>query len=251
MLANLLAAMPGSTSVDSNARGNNRSITIAGPDDTFLLIEPRSDRYQWCLRNDSLDDCKNLQLEITDARSFSARESAFRNPMGFRFRWPVVEQLPSGHLSRGEVFLRFEGDKFGFGDTTGTHLLQSPNGDPSTRRRWLLSMRVVGLSAEWPIELDLGWMVGTKSLELMEHAAKRSEEPASPQHCPNLHPLSDPFTFFKEPRRDNPHPTDNSLWDGFEQANRSAVQHPVSSDLRMLRVGRPVATGPTLTNRAD
>jgi len=215
-----LTATSRGASVDPNSMVDYRSITIAGPDETFLLIEHRGDRYQWRLRNDSLSDYKTLQLEIMDARSFSAKHSAFRDPMGFRFRWPLVEELPSGHLSRGEVFLRFEGDKVGFGDTTGTHLLPWPNGDPSTTRRWLLSMRVVGLSREWPIELDLQWVLGTRMLELMDHA------PPSPSALPdsNIHSLSNPFTFFKEarPLGDNPYPAESSVWHAFEEETHVA-----------------------------
>ena len=51
-------------------------------------------------------------------------------------------------------------------------ILPWPNGDKSIIRRWRLSMKITGLSDEWPIELDVQWTLGTKTLELMEYSAE-------------------------------------------------------------------------------
>jgi hypothetical protein len=47
LLAKLLAAISGGASIDPNIKGDNRSVQIRGPDDTYLLVEPAGDRYQW------------------------------------------------------------------------------------------------------------------------------------------------------------------------------------------------------------
>jgi hypothetical protein len=178
LLAKLLTAISEGASVDPKLTGDNRSIQISGPDDTYLLIEPAGDRYQWRLRNDGLRNARKLLLEITGARSFSASKSAFRDGINLRVQWPLIEDLPAGDLSNRALFVRFEGDRFGFGDTTGTHLLHWPKGDPSTMHLWRLSMRVTGLSREWAIELDLRWRLGTKTLELAEMSGANKPPPA-------------------------------------------------------------------------
>jgi hypothetical protein len=86
-------------------------------------------------------------------------------------------------------------------NSTGGHLLHWPTDDPSTAQRWLLMMRVRGLAQEWPVELDLRWTLGTKTLELIEHAPKRPEEPGSPLQDSNVHLLTDSFTFLGNPAR--------------------------------------------------
>jgi hypothetical protein len=151
----------------AESEGYQQELAIPGPDDMELLISPAGHCYVWRIHNRSLCAVKQLRLEIRSIRSFDSSKRAFREAGASEFRWQAVNKLDPGFVTQPEIFIRFEGDHLGFGDTGGSHLLPWPNGDNSTVRRWLLNMRFVGLSKEWPVNLDLRWTVGTKTLEMM------------------------------------------------------------------------------------
>jgi len=145
-----------------------QELVIPGPHDLELRISPSGDVYVYKIWNGGLRSLGQLRLEMVSVQSFDARRLAWREPIVFKVQWPTIRTLPAGDETNSSIFIRFEGDHLGFGDLTGSHLLRWPIGDQSTVRRWLLSMSVVGLSKEWPIELDLRWTVGTKTIELMQ-----------------------------------------------------------------------------------
>jgi hypothetical protein len=155
-----------SRTANSGAQG----LHLHGPDDVALLIEPYVDGYVWQARNGSLKTITKIRFEIASVQSFDAQKGAFREPTGrFRAPWPVIYDLASGDLAKAVIFVTCENDRPRFGDTTDTNWLPLPSGDPEGARRWLLRLRVVGLSTDWPIELDLRWAVGTRTLELSQN----------------------------------------------------------------------------------
>ena len=168
---------------NSGKPGLNRSVNVGaqgiqlcGPDEVELLIEPYRDGYVWRIRNDRLEAIKNIRFEVVGVQSFDRKKAAFRDATTtFRAPWPAIRKLLSGDLTKGIIFVAFEGDGLRLGQTKGTNWLPWPSGDPSIERRWILNMRVVALSREWPIGLDLRWRVGTQTLELMLYRTSVSE----------------------------------------------------------------------------
>lgn len=153
-------------------------ILLSGPDDMELLIEPYDDGYVWHIRNGQLQAVERIRFEILGVQSFDAEKSAFREATAnFRGYWPAINKLLSGELTKGIIFVAFEDDGPRLGQTARMNRLSWPSGDHNQDRRWLLNMRVVGLSREWSIKLDLRWTVGTKALELSEHLAGDSVPP--------------------------------------------------------------------------
>jgi hypothetical protein len=163
------------------AQSGALGIRLRGPDDMELLIVPYDDGYVWHIRNGQLQAIERIRFEILGVQSFDAEKAAFREAtIAFRAYWTPIYKLLSGELTKGVIFVAFEGDGLRLGQTAGMNSLSWPSGDPSTARRWLLKMRVVGLSREWPIKLDLRWTVGTKTLALLEHRGDKAEDSDPP-----------------------------------------------------------------------
>src|ERR1700733_1154937 len=141
-------------------------LQISGPDGIELLLEEYADGYVWKFHSKSLQDIDQARLEIVSARSFDPEKREFRKAREFVVRWSGIRQLKAGDQTKGIRFFVFKGDHLEFGNTNGMGELFWPSGDPSANRRWLLSLRVVGLSREWPIELDLIWTHNTKDIDL-------------------------------------------------------------------------------------
>jgi hypothetical protein len=150
---------------------------ISGPDHVELLLEEYAEGYVWKFNSKSLEDIEQVRLEIVGARSFDSEKDAFRVSREFVVQWPAVRNLIAGDQTRGVRFLGFMGQHLEFGNTPGTGELSWPSGDLSARRRWLLSLRVIGLSREWPIELDVRWTLGTQVLELVEYSPSADPTP--------------------------------------------------------------------------
>lgn len=161
-----------------SAQSGALGIRLRGPDDMELLIEPYDDGYVWRIRNGQLQAIERIRFEILGVQSFDADKAAFREATTtFRAYWTPIYKLLSGELTKGVIFVAFEGDGLRLGQTAGMNSLSWPSGDPSTARRWLLNMRVAGLSQEWPIGLDLRWTVGTKALALSDCRENRIGHP--------------------------------------------------------------------------
>jgi hypothetical protein len=145
-----------------------QDLQIRGPDDAELLIYPSGDAYVWKIRNGSLHSVEQLRLEIVSIRTFDIQKSAFREPVDFPFRWPLVKNIEAGAVTKTTIFVRFESDQLRLWNSDAMPVLLWPNGDPTAIRRWRLSMKVTGLSREWLIDLFLRWPLGTKRMELRQ-----------------------------------------------------------------------------------
>ena len=150
---------------------------LSGPDDIELLIEPYPDGYTWSFRNRSSEILRNIGFEIRRVRCFDAEKSVFLDASTtFRAHWTAIHRLSLLEQTKGVIFLAIEAGRLRFGQTTGTNWVPWPDWDQAPTRRWLLNMCVVGLSKEWPIEFDMRWTPGTKTVELelsSEAAAQR------------------------------------------------------------------------------
>ena len=144
-------------------------VLIKGPDDVELIVERYPNGYVWKIRNGSLQAIKQPGLEIVSTQSFDAKKVAFREPIASGVAW-VSRRLPAGEVSKSTILVRIEGDHLELGDTVGMHQLLWPSGDPAINRRWVLTIKVLGISQEWPIELDLRWTHGTKTLLLADNS---------------------------------------------------------------------------------
>jgi len=153
-------------------------ITIPGPAGE-LRIFPSGDFYFWNVLNDGLCGLRDVQLRINSFQSFNFNKQLFREPTPFNCPWRAEPTLAVGDQTKDQILVRFEGDNIGFGNGNGMYLLPCPTGDPSTTRRWRLNMRVDGFSEPWPIVLDLGWTMGTKTIEL--HQADLASQPRKQQ----------------------------------------------------------------------
>ncbi len=129
-------------------------VLIKGPDDVELVVERYPNGYVWKIRNGSLQAIKQPGLEIVSTQSFDAKKLAFREPIASGVAW-VSRRLPAGEVTKSTILVRIEGDHLELGDTIGMHELSWPSGDAAIDRRWALTMRVIGLSQEWPLELDV------------------------------------------------------------------------------------------------
>lgn len=164
---------------------NSGEIEIAGPDDVQLIIRPAPNRYRmtivpgsttlpatdyqlWSIHNGALQSVSEIRLEISSTQSFDDKKSAFRDPVNLGFRWPLLKSVGAGAWTELTAFLRVDGDHLRLWNNDAAPTLPWPNGDQTRVRRWRLIMRVIGLSREWPIELDVRWTLGTQVLELME-----------------------------------------------------------------------------------
>jgi hypothetical protein len=112
-------------------------------------------------------------------------------------------------------------------------VLPWPNGDQTSIRRWRLSVRVTGLSKEWPIELRLQWMLGAKTFELtqysaLEDAKSGTERAKSPREQPMVAdgPIGDSSLLSEDSNGANPYPLDDPLhqvWEGLPREAREAL----------------------------
>jgi hypothetical protein len=150
---------------------------VSGPDHVELLLEEYAAGYVWKFHSKSLEDIDQVRLEIVGARSFDPEKHAFRKSREFIVRWSAVRNLKAGDQTEGVRFFEFKVDHLEFGNTHGSGELPWPSGDLGARRRWLLSLRVIGLSNEWPIELDVRWALGTQVLEIVEYSPSADETP--------------------------------------------------------------------------
>lgn len=173
----------GLTAGDSLISGAQKGIKIPGPDDIELLLEPYADGWTWKIRNGSLGPIDHLRFEIVGARSFDAKKRAFRQPIALRVQWNIKD-IPAGQLTpeKAIILVRIEGDHLGLGNINGMHQLSWPTGDPTEVERWLLEMRIVRSSREWPIEVDLRWTVGTKRLEISQYSDGGPADDNAPAH---------------------------------------------------------------------
>jgi hypothetical protein len=154
--------------LESHPENDRQTVQLRGPDDVELSIYPAGECYVWQLRNAGLRTLREIRLEVRTLQSFDDSKRAFREPLIFSFRWPLVKELGAGSLTEKFVFVRFEGDQVGLWNIGGSHLLPWPNGDLNQTRCWRLSMNVIGLSRDWPINLCVRWTLGTKILELTQ-----------------------------------------------------------------------------------
>jgi hypothetical protein len=172
----------------------HREIEITGPDDVQLVIRPAPNRFSlgilsdsgvrpatdyqlWSIHNGALRSLPEIQLEISSAQSFDDKKSAFREPVNLGFQWPSIGNVGAGAWTEPDIFLRVDGDHIRLSDKTA--VLPWPNGDETRIRCWRLNMRVIGLSKDWPIEIDVRWTLGTQIIELMKYASDTAPgEPA-------------------------------------------------------------------------
>jgi hypothetical protein len=173
----------------------NREIEIAGPDDVELVIGPAQQRFAvsiappstirpatdcqlWSIHNNGLRSLREIQLEISVTQSFDQKKGAFRELVNLDFRWPRLNNVGAGEWTEPAIFLRADGDHLRLWNSDATPILPWPNGDKSVERRWRLSMNVIGLSDEWPIELEVRWTPAAKTIEVM-HCGDRIGSPES------------------------------------------------------------------------
>lgn len=143
-------------------------VDLAGPEDIEFRIRPYDEGYVWTIYNGSLRSMKRLWLEIISVCSFDSKKLAFREPQDFKVQWTRVVDLPPGDVTKNSIFFRFENPDLRFGTTNSMGQLRWPSGDPSADRRWILCIRVVWESSEWPIKLDLRWTTDTKIASLID-----------------------------------------------------------------------------------
>jgi hypothetical protein len=160
--------------------GGEQDIRLFGPDDVELLLCPSADGYFWRILNGGLKKIQQVQLELSSVQTFDERKRAFRELVGVGFRWPVLGLVPAGDLSSADAFLSVATDRLRVWNSISSPFLPWPSGDPNPRRRWLLKLRVTGLSEHWPIELELQWTVGSKTIELRQFPQTGSSLRAEP-----------------------------------------------------------------------
>jgi hypothetical protein len=159
-----------SRSVPAPIQSADQGIRVSGPEEIELLIEPYSNGFVWKAHNRNLHAIDQLRLETISLRSFDWKKLAFREAIEFVVRWSPIRGLAAGELTKGIAFIRFEDDHVECGNTRAVGQLSWPSGDPSPNRRWLLTMKVVGLPQEWSVTLDLHWILGTKRFDLVEYS---------------------------------------------------------------------------------
>lgn len=144
---------------------------ITGPDDCYFLIEPYPDGYTWRLRNDGLFAVKKIQPSIAAVQSFHAGKRAFREPDSCNAQIPPILELKPGHDSKSEIFVTLDGDKLQLGQLQRRGSLVWPSGDEHPEQRWLVHVKVSGLSTDWLFDVELEWTFGTKRITVtpIEH----------------------------------------------------------------------------------
>ena len=206
------------------------SISISGPDDWELQIQPSGTAYVWQIHNGSLRAARDLRLEITSVESFDAGKRSFREPTASTFRWPVIRDVPAGFFTAPVIFVRFEGNQLGFWNAVGKHLLTWPTGDPSPTHRWRLGMKITGLPSAWLIQLDMIWTLGTHTIDLIEYTPSETQAPGgvslkSPEEL-GPHP--------EDPIGDNPCPKGHPAYKIWEDATRIALAEVFRLNQTML-----------------
>jgi hypothetical protein len=174
-------------SEEAGSGSSHLGIQVRGPDGVQLLIEPYDGGYVWQILNGP-KAAENVVFEIVSVQRFDSQTAEFMEPTtGFRAPWPKIRTMSSRELRENIILVAFEGNALRMGQRSSENWLPWPNGDPSKERRWILHMSVVGLSQAWPIELDLRWTAGTKSLELIEYRASMPRRPTTvtDQHALN------------------------------------------------------------------
>ena len=146
-------------------------LRISGPDDCYFLIEPYPDGYTWRLHNDGLFAVKKIQPSIAAVQSFHAGKRAFRERESCDAQMPAILELKPGHDSKSEIFVTLDGDKLQLGQLQRRGSLVWPSGDEHPEQRWLVHVKVTGLSTDWLFDVELEWTFGTKRITVtpIEH----------------------------------------------------------------------------------
>lgn len=153
-------------------------LEIIEPDVLAFVVERFDRGLVWKLRNDSEGTINRVRAQVLSVQSFNSNKRVFKPPESVRASWVTVPELKSGYETKPVILVATDAERITIGSAADEYI-PWPNADHSIERRWLVKLKIAWDFGEWPLDLDIGWRVGTKQIEIAEYRSVPHIEPAN------------------------------------------------------------------------